>query len=123
MTSMSNGQPPSPDAGSHGLVVGCFLCATFAPLPQRWKQGRLQLDVDGVRWGRGLIKREGGSLLPSPLTIQAVRDVHGWERIHIKADAFQIVEVGTDQGEIRLAVPRERIAVVVEHIRALGQHP
>jgi hypothetical protein len=119
---MSNGQVPPRDAGSGGRVVGCFLCGTFAPLPRRWKQGRLQLDVDGVRWGPGLRRRDGGLLLPAPLTIQAVRDVRGWERVHIKADSFQIIEVGTVQGEIRLAVPRERVPVVVDHIRASEQH-
>jgi hypothetical protein len=113
---MSNGQLPPRDAGSGGRVIGCFLCATFAPLPRRWKQGRLQLDADGVRWGPGLRRRDGGSLLPSPLRVQTVRDVRGWERVHIKADAFQIIEVGSDKGEIRLAVPRERVPVVVDHI-------
>ncbi len=115
---MSNGQASPPSEASPGRVVGCFLCGTFAPLPRRWKQGRLQLDADGVRWGPGLRRREGGSLLPSPLTVHAVRDVRGWERVHIKAGAFQILEVTTDQGEIRMAVPRERVPVVVDHIQA-----
>src|SRR5476649_479284 len=109
--------PDAPDdVTSRSPVVACFLCATFAPLPQRWKQGRLQLDVDGVRWAPGLRSREGGSLLPSPLRTESVRNVRGWERIHLKADAFQVVEVKTDKGEIRLALPRDRVALVVDHI-------
>ena len=121
---MSNGQvvPPS-DPASPGRVVGCFLCATFAPLPRRWKQGRLQLDVDGIRWGPGLRRREGGSLLAGPLTVRTVRDVRGWERVHIKGGAFQIIEVGAEQGEIRLAVPKERVPIVVDHIRTTGAQP
>ena len=115
--SVSNGHLPPRDGGP---VVGCFLSATFEPLPKRWKQGRLQLDADGIRWGPGLRGRAGGLLLPSPLRIQAVRDVRGWERVHIKA-AFQIIEVGTDHGELRLAVPHERVPVVVDHIRANEQ--
>jgi len=119
---MADGQLPPSDAVSPGRVVACFLCATFAPLPPRWKQGRLQLDVDGVRWGPGLRRRETGLLLPNPLRVQVVRDVRGWERLHIKANAFQIVEVGTDQGQIRLAVSRESVSAVVDHIRANEQH-
>src|SRR6476646_6948904 len=90
---MADGQLPPSDAVSPGRVVACFLCATFAPLPPRWKQGRLQLDADGIRWGPGLRRRETGLLLPNPLRVQVVRDVRGWERLHIKANAFQIVEV------------------------------
>ena len=116
-----NGQVPPRHESTPGRVVGCFLCATFAPLPRRWKQGRLQLDVDGIRWGPGLRRRDGGSLLPAPLTVGAVRDVHGWERVHIKAGAFQIIEVGAVQGEIRLAVPTERVPIVVDHIRTTGE--
>jgi hypothetical protein len=114
---VSSGSLPPSDADAHGRVIGCFLCGSFAPLPQRWKQGRLQLDADGVRWGRGVAKRIEGSLLPAPLRIQAVRDIRGWERVHIKA-SFQVIEVETDQGRIRLAVARERVPVVVDHIRA-----
>jgi len=115
---MSNGHVPPREATSGGPVVGCFLCGTFAPLPRRWKQGRVQLDVDGVRWAPGMRRRDCATLLASPLRVEAVRDVRGWERVHIRADAFQIIEVGADQGEIRLAVPRQRVAIVVEHIRA-----
>jgi hypothetical protein len=119
---VSSDPSPPRDTGSRGLVVGCFLSATFAPLPHRWKQGRLQLDVDGVRWGRGLAKRVEGSLLPSPLRIETVRDVRGWERVQLK-DAFQVIEIDTDEGKLRLAVARERVPVVVEHIRANEQRP
>jgi hypothetical protein len=117
---MSNGQVPPRDAGTPGRVIGCFLCATFAPLPRRWKQGRLQLYADGVRWGPGLRRRDGGVLLPAPLTVRAVRDVRGWERVHLKAGAFQVIEVGAEPGEIRLAVPRERVPLVVDHMQATG---
>jgi hypothetical protein len=117
---MSDEQLPPRDAGARGRVVACFLCATFAPLPPRWKQGRLQLDIDGVRFGPGFRGREGGSLLPRPLTIDAVREVRGWERIQIKGGAYQVIEVGTDQGGIRMAVPRERVGEVVDHIHATG---
>jgi hypothetical protein len=120
---MADGQLPPSDAVSPGRVVACFLCATFAPLPPRWKQGRLQLDADGIRWGPGLRRRETGLLLPNPLRVQVVRDVRGWERLHIKANAFQIVEVATDQGQIRLAVSRESVSAVVDHMRATEQHP
>jgi len=119
---MADGGLDPGDGDTRGRVVACFLCATFAPLPRRWKQGRLQLDADGVRWGPGLRRRDGGVLLPSPLEVQVVRDVRGWERVHVKAGAFQVVEVGSEQGEIRLAVPRERVPVVVDHIRASGQN-
>jgi hypothetical protein len=117
---MSESRLPPGYEGLPGPVVGCFLCGTFAPLPQRWKQGRLQLDADGVRWGPGSRGRDVGSLLPSPLRIRTVREVRGWERIHIRSDAFQIVEVETDRGEIRVALPRERVPVVVDHIRENG---
>ena len=118
---MPSGEVPPGDAASSGRVVACFLRATFAPLPPRWKQGRLQLDADGVRWGRGLRGREGALLLPSPLSVQAVRDARGWEKLHIKASAFQIVEVDTAEGAVHLALPQERVGVVVDHIRANEQ--
>ena len=41
--------------------------------------------------------------------------------MHIKAGAFQIIEVGAVQGEIRLAVPTERVPIVVDHIRTTGE--
>ena len=118
MRAMSNQDPPASDPESRAPVVACFLCSTFAPLPPRWKQGRLQLDSDGVRWGPGSRGREGGVLLPSPLTVDAVREVRGWERLHIRRE-FQIIQVATGKGEVRLAVWRERVPVVVDHIRAL----
>ena len=117
---MANGDLPPSDSGSRAPVVACFLCATFAPLPPRWKQGRLQLDADGIRWGPGLRGRQGGVLLSAPLSVKAVRDVRGWERLHIRNE-FQIVEVDTEQGEVRVAVSRERVSVVVDHIRALAE--
>ena len=120
MRAMANGDLPPSDSGSRAPVVACFLCATFAPLPPRWKQGRLQLDADGIRWGPGLRGRQGGVLLSAPLSVKAVRDVRGWERLHIRNE-FQIVEVDTEQGEVRVAVSRERVSVVVDHIRALAE--
>jgi hypothetical protein len=117
---MPDGDPPPPATGPTSPVVACFLRATFSPLPPRWKQGRLQLDADGVRWGPGLKGREGGSLLPAPLLVQAVREAHGWEKLHIKAGAFQIVEVDTAEGAVHLALPRERIELVVDHIGSTG---
>ena len=118
---MSHAEVPPDDAAVPGRVVVCLLRATFTPLPPRWKQGRLQLDADGVRWGRGLRGREGAVLLPAPLSVQAVRDARGWEKLHVKASTFQIVEVDSAEGAIHVAVPRARVEVVVDHIRANEQ--
>jgi hypothetical protein len=118
---VSDGEVSPDDAAAPGRVVACLLRATFAPLPPRWKQGRLQLDADGVRWGPGLRGREGAVLLPSPLRVQVVREAHGWEKLHIKASTYQIVEVESAEGAVHLALPRERVEVVVDHIRANEQ--
>ena len=105
-TRVSADADPPRDAAAPVRVIACFLRATFVPLPPRWKQGRLQLEPNGIRWGPGMRGREGGLLLPSPLSVQAVREAHGWEKLHIKASAFQIVEVESAEGPIHVAIPR-----------------
>jgi hypothetical protein len=98
--------------------VTCFLCASFEPFPRRWKQGGLHLSEDGVRWAPGLRLRGGGSPLPSPVVVGTVRGVVGRERMHVKAGFFQVIEATTDRGDLRMAVPKDSVALVVNHLRS-----
>ncbi len=107
-------------SGTEGRVVSCFLCAAVEGLPQRWKMGGLQLDASGIRWAPGMRLRGGGSLLPSSLQVQTVREVRGWgrERMYVKHRIFQIIEATSDRGRLQLAVPRDSVALVVNRLRA-----
>jgi hypothetical protein len=108
-------------SGPEGRLVTCFLRASFDPLPRKWKQGGLQLDQDGARWAPGFWMRGGGSPLPSQVHVQAVREVTGDEGLHIKPGFFQVVEAVTERGGLRLAVPRDSVALVVERLTS-GEH-
>ena len=107
--------------GPEGRVITCFLRASFEPLPGRWKQGGLQLDQDGARWAPGSRLRGGGSPLPSPVLVHTVREVRGGERLHIKPGFYQVIEADTERGELRLAVPKDSVALVVEGLQSGGQ--
>ena len=108
-------------AGPEGRVVTCFLRASFDPLPRTWKQGGLLLDQDGARWAPGRWLRGGGSPLPSQVHVESVRDVTGDERLHVKPGFFQVIEAATERGDLRLAVPRDSVALVVERLTS-GEH-
>ena len=64
-------------SGPEGRLVTCFVCASFDPLPGKWKHGGLHLDQDGARWAPGFLLRGGGSPLPSPMRVQSVSRSHG----------------------------------------------
>jgi hypothetical protein len=106
--------------GPEGRVVSSFLQASFDPLPRWWKQGGLQLDQDGARWAPGLKLRGGGSLLPSPVHVESVREAAGRERLRLKP-SFQVIEAATERGDLRLAVPRHSVALVVERLTSDDQ--
>jgi len=103
-------------SGPEGRLVTCFLRASFDPLPRRWKQGGLKLDQDGARWAPGFWPRGEGSPLPSQVQVQSVREVTGREGLHIKPGFFQVIEAATAPGDLRLAVPRDSVALVVERL-------
>lgn len=103
-------------AGPEGRVITCFLRASFDPLPGKWKHGGLHLDQDGARWVPGLRLRGGGSPLPSQVRVQTVREVKRGEALRIKPGFFQVIEADTERGSLRLAVPRDSVALVVERL-------
>jgi hypothetical protein len=103
-------------SSSEGLVVTCFIRASFEPLPRAWKAGGLHLTPDGARWAPGIRLRGGGTLLPSPLRVQRAREVEGSEELHVKARFFQIIEATSDDGDLLLGVPRDSVALVVERL-------
>lgn len=106
--------------GWEGRLITCFVRASFDPLPRRWKQGGLQLDQDGARWAPGFRLRGGGSPLPSRVRVQTVREVMRGETLRIKPGLFQVIEADTDRGDLRLAVPKDSVALVVEWFRSGG---
>jgi hypothetical protein len=108
-------------AGPEGRVITCFLSGSFDPLPGRWKQGGLHLDQAGARWAPGFHLRGGGSPLPSQVRVQTVREVMGREMLRIKPGVFQVIEADTERGYLRLAVPRDSVALVVERLTS-GEH-
>lgn len=108
-------------SGPEGRIVTCFVRASFDPLPRRWKQGGLQLDQGGARWAPGFRLRGGGSPLPSPVRVEFVREVTGSEGWRIKPGFFQVIEAATERGDLRLAVPRDSVALVVERLTS-GDH-
>lgn len=104
-------------AGPDGRLVTCFLRASFDPLPRRWKQGGLHLNQNGARWAPGLRPRGGGGLpLPSQVSVRTVREIAGDESWHIKVGIFQVIEADTEAGELRLAIPRDSVALVLERL-------
>jgi hypothetical protein len=58
--------------------------------------------------------------LPSQVHVQSVREVMGREGLHIKPGFFQVIEAVTERGDLRLAVPRDSVAVVVERLTSGG---
>jgi hypothetical protein len=56
--------------------------------------------------------------LPPKVRVQVVREVAGREALRIKPGFFQVIEADTERGNIRLAVPRDSVALVVERLTA-----
>jgi hypothetical protein len=59
--------------------------------------------------------------LPSQVYAQSVREVTRSEGLRIKPGFFQVIEAATEQGDLRLAVPRDSVALVVERLTS-GEH-
>ena len=59
--------------------------------------------------------------MPSQVHVRSVREVTGDEGLHIKPGFFQVIEAVTERGDLRLAVPRDSVALVVERLTS-GEH-
>ena len=96
--------------------MSCALSASFHPFPPELQLGGLHLDASGARWAPGTRLHGGGEFLPVPIRVQGIREVVGDEKRRVKARFFQVIETATSMGPIRLAVPRDSVALVVERL-------
>jgi hypothetical protein len=106
-------------------LVSCFLRASFAPFPRKWKQGGLFLNQSGARWGPGIrvktIARLGNSDVgwPLPLPLQTLEIIESkpWEAFGAcRNSKFQVIAARTTEGDLFLAVPRDSLALVLERL-------
>lgn len=99
-----------------GVSVTCFIRAGGPPLPQRWKQGVLEIRRGRLTWVPGLKPSGAGiAILPSARVL-AVREVRGWEHLYVKARFFRVVEAVTETGPLWLGVPGDSVDLVTRQL-------